>query len=153
MVSRWYASSCVLRHHKNGFTLVRFFLRSPPPQQCFQVGTLLLAFSATVTILFTFGNWYASWVLGYHNTALSHFNSKLMCCLCRYSLKVDWVDENGTVMVPTRSKSSSSRGLVTIGISRKFLGNFQLPDKELIHIKIDTSPVELSLMFIGKLFC
>jgi hypothetical protein len=76
-----------------------------------------------------------------------------MCCLCRYSLKVDWVDENGTVMVPTRSKSSSSRGLVTIGISRKFLGNFQLPDKELIHIKIDTSPVELSLMFIGKLFC
>ncbi len=45
-----------------------------------------------------------------------------------------------------------------IGISRKCLGNFPLPfinistDKELIHIKIDTSYGGLSLKFIGKLF-
>ncbi len=117
MLSSWYASSCVLRHRNNAVKLVRFFLRSPPPQQCCQVGTLLLAFSSTATMLsswyasscvlrhrnnpFRFGNWYASWGLRYHNTALSHLNSKLLCCLCRYRLKVEWVGENCTVMVPT----------------------------------------------------
>jgi hypothetical protein len=76
MVSRWYASSCVLRHHKNGFTLVRFFLRYPPPQQCFHVGTLLLAFSATATML---SSWYASsCVLRHRNNAF-----KLVCFFLR----------------------------------------------------------------------
>jgi hypothetical protein len=58
MVSRWYASSWVLRHHKNGFTLVCFFLRSPSPQEWFHaipsrlvIGTLL-GVSATIILRF-----------------------------------------------------------------------------------------------------
>ncbi len=59
----------VLRHHKNGFTLVRFFLRSPPPQQCFHVGALLLAFSVTTRMV---SRWCASsCVLRHHKNGFT----------------------------------------------------------------------------------